>query len=358
MRGAQGYVFTKQSDSPGGDSSGARSQSLSRGCGSSLPNSHTCVSPGRGVRAQEACCGLVRACGCVRGASRGASPGARRRRRHAARAASFCKGPQRGRFAGEEGPRRQPCALPRTGRCRKTHGAGRCARLPVGSGSASLGPAHLPRSDLAEEPVSRPSGLAPECATATKICGAGASTDAQAGASAAPARPPTTLCVRGVGAAVSTVHFRGGRVRQVGCNTVLSGCRPLWPPACCRDAPAPFVCGRSWGPLPAHEVESSLPALLTSGGPLGARSCARARCCARPAASQFGGAPALPDAAPLLYAADLGGARCPAGHFGGNQLPGSSIGLSPLRPGRAIELHVRTARGLHLRFRGLRPAQA
>lgn len=224
--------------------------------------------------------------------------------------------------------------------------------------SASLGPAHLPRSGLAEEPVSGPSGLAPECATATKISGAGASTHAHARASAAPARPPTTLRVRGGGAALSTVHFRGGRVRQVRCNTVLSGCRPLWPPPCCRDAPAPFVCARSCGPFPAHEVVSSLPALLTSGGPLGARSCARARCCARPAASQFGGAPALPDATPLLYAADLRGARCPAGHFGGNQLPGSSIGLSPLRPGRAIELHVRTARGLHLRFRRLRPAQA
>lgn len=178
-------------------------------------------------------------------------------------------------------------ALPR-GTRRRDEGLLAC-RLRV---SASLGPAHLPRRDLAEEPVSRPSGLAPECATTTKICAAGASTHAHARASAAPARPPTTLCVRGVGAALSTVHFRGGRVRQVRCNTVLSGCRPLWPPPCCCDTPAPFVCVRSRGTLPAHEVVSSLPALLTSARPLGARCCARARCCACPAASQFGGAPA------------------------------------------------------------------
>lgn len=37
---------------------------------------------------------------------------------------------------------------------------------------------------------------------------------------------------------------------------------------------------------------------------------------------------------------------CPARHFGGNQLPDSSIGLSPLHPASAIDLNVRIAQVL------------
>lgn len=59
-----------------------------------------------------------------------------------------------------------------------------------------------------------------------------------------------------------------------------------------------------------------------------------------------------------LYPTDLPGTRCPEGHFGGNQLPDSSIGLSPLCPGPAIELNVRTAQDLHQSFPWLHPAQA
>jgi len=39
--------------------------------------------------------------------------------------------------------------------------------------------------------------------------------------------------------------------------------------------------------------------------------------------------------------------RCPKRHFRGNQLPGSSFGLSPLYSSYTIELHVRTAKGFH-----------
>jgi len=81
---------------------------------------------------------------------------------------------------------------------------------------------------------------------------------------------------------------------------------------------------------------------------------------AAPARSQFARAPThlLHRAAqPLPYQTVLPGARCPARHFEGNQLPGGSIGLSPLVPGPAIKLHVRTARDLHRRFPRLHPAQ-
>ncbi|GFQ89375.1 uncharacterized protein TNCT_488711 [Trichonephila clavata] len=47
----------------------------------------------------------------------------------------------------------------------------------------------------------------------------------------------------------------------------------------------------------------------------------------------------------------------PEGNFGGNQLPGGSIGLSPLYSGRTIDLHVRTASDLQPSFLGLRPAR-
>jgi len=40
----------------------------------------------------------------------------------------------------------------------------------------------------------------------------------------------------------------------------------------------------------------------------------------------------------------------PEGNFGRNQLLDGSIGLSPLYPGAAIDLHVRTADGFHQRF--------
>jgi len=51
--------------------------------------------------------------------------------------------------------------------------------------------------------------------------------------------------------------------------------------------------------------------------------------------------------------------RCyPKGNFGGNQLLGSSISLSPLCPDSTINLHVRTAASLHQGFPWLHPLQA
>ena len=48
----------------------------------------------------------------------------------------------------------------------------------------------------------------------------------------------------------------------------------------------------------------------------------------------------------------------PERNFGWNQLLDSSIGLSPLCPIGAMDLHVTTATGLHPTFVGLRPHQA
>lgn len=59
-----------------------------------------------------------------------------------------------------------------------------------------------------------------------------------------------------------------------------------------------------------------------------------------------------------LYRSVLPARRCPARHFGGNQLPDSSFGLSPLCPCPAIELNIRTAQILRQYFSWLRSAQA
>ena len=48
----------------------------------------------------------------------------------------------------------------------------------------------------------------------------------------------------------------------------------------------------------------------------------------------------------------------PEGNFGVNQLPDSSIGLSPLYSSQTNDLHVSTATSLHQSFPWLRPAQA
>jgi len=52
---------------------------------------------------------------------------------------------------------------------------------------------------------------------------------------AAPAYRTTRLAAR------SALNFRAPRIRQVRCNTLLSGCRPPWPPPCCPDPRARFV---------------------------------------------------------------------------------------------------------------------
>jgi len=117
-----------------------------------------------------------------------------------------------------------------------------------------------------------------------------------------------------------------------------------------------------WGSLSQQQVHPSSPVLLTRTSPLDTHNCSslhvldcflpiqslRMRwhsCCTR-SPNHF------------LYPVDLEGVCWPESHFGGNQLPDSSIGLSPLYPGPAIELNVRTAQDFHQSFPWLRLAQA
>lgn len=50
--------------------------------------------------------------------------------------------------------------------------------------------------------------------------------------------------------------------------------------------------------------------------------------------------------------------RCPEGHFGGNQLPGGSMGLSPLCQDPTRDLHVSIDTAFHTAFALLRPPLA
>lgn len=112
--------------------------------------------------------------------------------------------------------------------------------------------------------------------------------------------------------------------------------------------------------LISREVHSSSPALLTRPGPLrrllvrvsfnltlwSIRSLTIARRLGPLTHSS------------LLYRTIHSAPRCPARHFGGNQLPDGSIGLSPLHPDHTIDLNVRIATCLHPRFRRLHTVQA
>ena len=61
---------------------------------------------------------------------------------------------------------------------------------------------------------------------------------------------------------------------------------------------------------------------------------------------------------PALYGPQLRGGGCPGRHFGGNQLPGGSMSLSPPCPAPTSDLRVSTAAGLHQAFARPRPRRA
>lgn len=104
---------------------------------------------------------------------------------------------------------------------------------------------------------------------------------------------------------------------------------------------------RVFGSLSRREVHPSSPVLLTRSGPLGRAAISRVFPTQHaPAHSEFENVlPLFQRHTPnhSLYRTELPPARCPERHFGGNQLPDGSIGLSPLHPGRTIDLNVRTA---------------
>lgn len=95
---------------------------------------------------------------------------------------------------------------------------------------------------------------------------------------------------------------------------------------------APLLFPGTSGALASPSVHPASLLLLTTNTPLHARVRAPSKFAAGP------GCPAACDS-PLLPT--TGRVCCPARHFGRNQLPDSSFGLSPLYSSYIIELHVR-----------------
>jgi len=193
-----------------------------------------------------------------------------------------------------------------------------------------------------------------------------------------------TAGYRYVSQPLSAIHFQGPRIRLVSCYTLLSRCRLPWPRPSCLHAGTPFVVGvmGAFGTLTRLSVQPAAPVLLTSNGPLNAvimhSGHRRTRPGIYPQQIPLGSTPIRvssaypfgvwesakagndPDSAShSLYRILLKfGISYSGEHFGENQLPASSIGLSPLYPRLTIDLHVRTASGFHQSFPRLYPTQA
>lgn len=138
-----------------------------------------------------------------------------------------------------------------------------------------------------------------------------------------------------IGSSYNPFHFPALPVRSVRRNTFLSGCLPPWPPSNCLNQHTRFV-NAALGPLSLIKVHSSSHTMLTTVCPLATSIHNTFR--VRLASTRS------------LYCIALSSRRCPERHFRGNQLPGSSIGLSPLCTSHIIELHVRTTRILQQAF--------
>lgn len=180
-------------------------------------------------------------------------------------------------------------------------------------------------------------------ATTAKICAAGRSTRARARPSQRPTRPPTFLLTKASAGARSpsicrAAEFGGYVVTRFLPDDNFHAYRPT-----VQIRPLLLLC------LPVRrfifcEVQSSSPALLTRGGPLLPML---VRAGTNPARRRIRSLTVM-QLAPRLLVFTLPRRThlpqcCPARHFGGNQLPDSSIGLSPLHPAQAIDLNVRTA---------------
>ena len=118
------------------------------------------------------------------------------------------------------------------------------------------------------------------------------------------------------------------------------------------------------GALNLRPVHPASPVLLTKNGPLGAavRATDYTKILLPRADSKFDNRPrGIRPPSPLIIRFTRRHPVCacyPEGNFGGNQLLGGSISLSPLYPTLTIDLHVRTAASLHQSFLCLRPSQA
>lgn len=107
--------------------------------------------------------------------------------------------------------------------------------------------------------------------------------------------------------------------------TVLICTQPLW-----------CLC-RRFGRSSPRQVHPFLQAMLTTACPLAPHRSARLHTQSAHTRSEF--VDASTSSVPRVPARG----RCPARHFGWNQLPDGSFGLSPLCPSSAIELNIRTA---------------
>lgn len=141
-------------------------------------------------------------------------------------------------------------------------------------------------------------------------------------------------------------------IPQVRCNTFLTGCRLSWPPPCRLHSPSPFCsCCVIW----------SLSVLLGSfplASPAYQKRPPRAfvdRLLLRRAKKL--GEFAVRSLWPVLYITSHSTHRWACTHFGRNQPPDCSIGLSPLYPTYVNELHINTTYHLQLTFASLRSCQ-
>jgi len=154
--------------------------------------------------------------------------------------------------------------------------------------------------------------------------------------------PPYTLMLLKqrscIGNSHSGIHYRGPSIRRVSCYALLRRCRLPWPRTRCLHQRSLFVGSVSecFATLTTCSVDPALPDLLTRHGPLALCSIQKRRfnitayrapwkyvqCCRRVRL------PAYP--AQYLYGTQLGfEGSYPVGHFGGNQLLGGSMSLSP-----------------------------
>ena len=177
-----------------------------------------------------------------------------------------------------------------------------------------------------------------------------------------PLRPPTRRIVYGEAVSVtrvSGIHYRGPTIRRVSCYALLRRCQLPWPHSRCLHRETLFGGSMSeyLATLTTCTVDPALPDLLTRLGPLaiGIQSTGGHYDIPRRVVhlgSMFGvvgeESPSVPRTVSLRHIAlHCREGSYPVGHFGGNQLLGGSMSLSPLCCILTSNLHVSNATGLH-----------
>ena len=159
---------------------------------------------------------------------------------------------------------------------------------------------------------------------------------------------------------ISFVHFQGNFIRLVSCYTLLGGFRLPWPPSNCLNELTPFMVSIKlafWNFSQQLTVHPTLPDLLTKSCPPKTISIFEAN--SNPGLCNCASEIALivhlefenrmkslnsKTANHLLYQTLLISFCYPERYFGGNQLLGCSMSLSPLYSTLTSDLHVSTVR--------------